>query len=605
MLQVSVKKIKLLGALFCVCSLLSLSIKAQENAAPHKIYLKINCIDTSPSLKLLKIKDVFSSQSEALDYLKSLPNELSRKGYVAASVDSISINDSSIYCKLYLGKKYILEQLDVSSVAKTALDAIGYNPKKTAHQLFNFSVLESIKEKILQYYENNGYPFASIGLDSFVFSDNSMSAKLLLDKGVQYHLDSIKLHGNATISNSFLQRYLLLPKNSLYKKNKLAMVDQRLSELPFLSEIKPSDVTMLGTGSILNVYVKPQKCSQINFLLGLQPASGQSENLQLTGNVNFDLKNLLGTGENFIVKWQQYQPQSPRINVEYMQPFLFRSPVGVNFMFDLYKKDTTFIQLNSKLGLQYLLSAYQSGKIFVQLQNNMLLSGAIDTNNIKINKTLPSIIDANSVSVGLNYNWNKTNYRLNPREGNEINVTATLGIKKITINTDIAAIKDPAFNYMSLYDSINLNTYQIRIMLAASHYFPLGKSNTLQLAVQAGLYNSPDIFKNDLFQIGGNKLLRGFDEESIYATKYGVLTAEYRIINATNSYVAFFTDYGFVNKSYTSVSTNNHFLSAGIGLVYETKIGLLNVSYALGKRDDIPFRLRESSKIHIGYVNYF
>ena len=53
------------------------------------------------------------------------------------------------------------------------------------------------------------------------------------------------------------------------------------------------------------------------------------------------------------------------------------------------------------------------------------------------------------------------------------------------------------------------------------------------------------------------------------------------------------------------MNVNNQFIGAGLGLVYETKLGLLNISYALGKRDDIKLNIREASKLHFGYINYF
>jgi outer membrane translocation and assembly module TamA len=72
-----------------------------------------------------------------------------------------------------------------------------------------------------------------------------------------------------------------------------------------------------------------------------------------------------------------------------------------------------------------------------------------------------------------------------------------------------------------------------------------------------------------------------------------------------NSYLAFFSDAGMAKNKYQSVNVNNSFYSAGVGIVYETKLGLLNFSYAVGKRDDVRFSLREGSKVHFGYVNYF
>lgn len=138
-----------------------------------------------------------------------------------------------------------------------------------------------------------------------------------------------------------------------------------------------------------------------------------------------------------------------------------------------------------------------------------------------------------------------------------------------------------------------------------AHYFPVGKQATFKAAVNMGAFISPGIFRNELFQIGGYRLLRGFDEESIYATQYGVLTAEYRYRLALNSFLFGFIDGGLVRNKYQSVNVKNNFIGTGLGLAFETKFGLLNISYAVGKRDDVKFSLRESSKIHFGYVNYF
>ena len=139
------------------------------------------------------------------------------------------------------------------------------------------------------------------------------------------------------------------------------------------------------------------------------------------------------------------QISSPRINIGYQQPYIFKTAFGLDFSFDLFKKDSTFLQVNALLGLQYLLSATQSGKIFVQWQNSFLLGTGVDTNEVKATKKLPPNIDVTAINIGLDYDWSKTDYRLNPRRGNEIKVTAAVGIKNIKKNNEILNIKDPLF----------------------------------------------------------------------------------------------------------------------------------------------------------------
>jgi len=65
-------------------------------------------------------------------------------------------------------------------------------------------------------------------------------------------------------------------------------------------------------------------------------------------------------------------------------------------------------------------------------------------------------------------------------------------------------------------------------------------------------------------------------------------------------------DYGDrVNHVYNRDANFQHtYLGIGTGLAFETKTGIFNISYAVGKRNDLNFDLRQS-KIHIGFVSLF
>jgi outer membrane translocation and assembly module TamA len=233
------------------------------------------------------------------------------------------------------------------------------------------------------------------------------------------------------------------------------------------------------------------------------------------------------------------------------------------------------------------------------------LASGVDTAQVIATKQLPPNIDESSTDVGWDYKWSKTNYRLNPTSGNELSLLTTIGLKNITKNSAVLDISDTTFNYASLYDSIKLHTYQFRINIAGDHFFRTGKLATLKLGANVGIYSSPSTFRNELFQIGGFKLLRGFDEESIYASQYLVTTAEYRFIVGQDSYLFGFADAGFTKAKYQDFDQNDTYLGIGLGLVFDTKLGLLNVSYAMGIADNVPFNLSQASKIQFGYINYF
>ena len=597
---------KSFAAVVHCCCLLSFSF-AQDSTSynNYALQIKINDKDSSLLHQQFKFQTGFKTMEQVAAYIQKVPQQLALKGYPVASVDSISTSGSITTVELYVGSKYSMINLRTDSIESSALNNIGYNEKTFANKPLDFAELQALQEKLLAYYEKTGYPFAAVYLDSIYIKEDKMSAMLRSDKSVLYHVDSIRVIGKVNIKKKFLQQYLGIPNGSIYNRNTLNLVDKRIAELTYVSQIQPSDITMLGNGSVLNLYLATKPSSQVNFLVGFLPGSGEDNKLQLTGDVNLDLKNMFGSGESILLKWQQLQKKSPRLNLGFNQPYIFKSDFGLDFLFDLFKKDSSFLQVNAQLGVQYTFSALQSGTFFLQLQNTSLLSGSIDTNVIKTLKRLPDNIDVKAINAGLTYNYINTNYRLNPRFGNELSVTGSVGVKNIKQNNEITGIKDPLFNFTSLYDSLQKRSYQLRFKMYGAHYFPFSKYTTLKTSLSAGAVLSPAIFRNELYQIGGYKLLRGFDEESIYASRYLVGSAEYRLLVNRNSYFFFFADGAVVQNKYQFVNVKNNFISTGLGLLFEAKLGLLNISFAVGKRDDVKFNLSQSTKLHFGYINYF
>ena len=459
---------------------------------------------------------------------------------------------------------------------------------------------------MLEYLAKRGYPFAKVFIDSIEFtSSNQLKGTLKVEKGPLYKIDSLRVHGNARISTQFLQQYLEMPNGSIYQTEKLQRISSRIRELPYVEEQQPWSLTMLGTGSIVNLYLKEKKSSQVNVLVGFLPSNEQTGKLLVTGEANINLKNALGGGETIGVNWQQLQPKSPRLNLLFIQPYLFKSPFGMNLAFDLYKKDSSYVNINFILGGQYMVSSFQSASIFLQSQRTNVLT--VDTNQVLMTKKLPDLADVSSLNFGVTYLLNKTDYRFNPRKGTETMLSLAIGTRKLKENEAIVNMHDPSdptFEYASLYDSIKTKSYQIRIRIDAAHYFPLSRTSTFKTAAQFGLFQSQTIFRNELFQIGGYKLLRGFDEESIFASQFLVLTGEYRYLIGQNSFLFSFVDFGWMKNAQPEPDIKNQFFGAGLGIAFETKAGVFNISYAVGKRNDTPFDFRQS-KIHLGFVTFF
>lgn len=552
----------------------------------------------------VRLQQSFKTRDACADYIQDLPDLLMKAGYANASLDSVRLDSTFAVVQLYLGEKMTWNRIYVDSADKKLLDAVSWNPTQYVNRTVDFKKFEAARTKLLNYLEENGYPFASIRLDSIQLSGGALEGRLHVDRGPLYRIDSIRNLGSAKISNTYLQHYLGIPNGSIYRKEKLLAISKKFTELPFLREQQPWNLTMLGTGSILNVYLVPKKSSQVNVLIGLLPANAQTTNnkLLVTGEANINLRNSLGGGETIGLNWQQIQVKSPRLDLLFSQPYLFNSPFGVDLKFELFKKDSSFINIGGQAGIQYAVSSHQTGSVFIQTLRTNLLT--VDTFRVKNLRQLPQEADVSSVNFGISYQFYNTDYRFNPRRGNELELEATTGTRTIKKNNVIIKLTDDHFDFGQLYDTFKLKSYQFRIQLKAAHYFQLTRTSTIKTAINGGWFQSPDIFRNELFQIGGYKLLRGFDEESIFASEYGVGTVEYRYLLGQNSFLFVFADGGITRNNSQSRNLKNSFIGGGLGMAFETKAGIFNISYAAGKRDDLKFNIRQA-KIHLGYVNYF
>jgi outer membrane protein assembly factor BamA len=575
---------------------------AQSN---YKLHYRF--ADTTDVSSALGLQQTFDDRVVCSQYIFGLPKLLQTKGFVTASVDSVQMDSSKAEVLVFLGQSYRWANLKIDSIPQELLNSAGYRDKNFKQQPLDFAVVQQLQQKLLERLENTGYPFANVYLDSFALEEEGIKAVLKLKRGPLYKVDSIRVYGNVKISPRFLQRYLEIPNGSIYQKQKLLNISPRLLQLPYLFEEQKWNMSFLGTGSIVNLYLKERKSSQINGLIGFLPSNDQlgGSKLLVTGDFNLNLKNGFGLGESMSILFQQIQVQSPRLQLGYQQPFLFGSPFGVDFSFDGFKKDSSFLNINLQLGVQYAFGGNKSGKIFYQQFISNLLD--VDTNAIRNSKRLPDQIDQTTSNLGLEYEFFNTDYRFNPRKGVDLKFTGSAGIRRIRPNNNISNLKDPSnpgYNYQALYDSVGLRAYTFRLRASVAKYFKTGKQTTFKTALNTGLVQSPRIFRNELYQLGGFRLLRGFDEESIFASAYAVATAEYRIVIGLNSYIYAFADGGWARNNSQFANTNNTYIGSGLGMAFETKAGIFNIAFAAGKRNDLPLNLRQS-KIHFGYVNFF
>jgi outer membrane protein assembly factor BamA len=541
---------------------------------------------------LLKIpyKKAFTTKGEREKEMQSVKFFCFDNAYLTATYDSL-VNDST-HLKAYLnfGKQYKWATLKKGNVDENVLSSIGFHEKLYHNKPIYFKNVKVIQEKIVDYYENNGYPFASVRLDSIDIKDDNISAQLHVTKNQLEKIDSVIVKGNANISNAFLYNYLGVKPGSIYNEAQLKKVNTRLAELPFLRALKPAKIDFTDKATKLILNLEKKRSSQFDGILGVLPDAVTGKVL-FTGDVNLKLQNGLGHGELIDLTWRRLQTQTQDLKLHLVYPFILRTPFGIDYTFKLYKKDTTYLDLNQNVGIQYLLKGGNYIKIFYNNKSSTLLS----TSGLANLTTLPPYGDVHTNMYGLGLKYEKLDYRLNPRKGYSLLMNGSVGEKVIK--------KISKFN-QDVYTNLKLNSTVYNGDFDGSVFLPIANRSTVKVGGKAAFMYGENTFQNELYRFGGLKTLRGFDEESIYASTYTILSLEYRYLLEQNSYIYLFGDKAWYEKAYVGDYFNDSPYGFGAGVSFETKAGIFSINYALGSEQNNQISLR-SGKIHFGIVNYF
>ncbi|PCJ23912.1 MAG: hypothetical protein COA97_10770 [Flavobacteriales bacterium] len=567
-----------------------LFILSSASVIAQKIELKISFNDT-----LLKTSKLIEYNNNlglpALkNELSSILNQLHQKAFLVASTDSIIVDSSYYHVYIHLGKTYKWTSLINKNIDEEILSKIGFRDKIYNDRNFNEKQLQNFFKKVILFYENHGYPFASIKLDSIYIEGNKLSAQLYLKKNRLYKIDSVLIKGSATISDQYIKNYIKIKEGDIYNEESIRKISTRIKELPFVTEEKKWKVVFTKDKSKVILYLKKKQASRFDGILGLLPDE-ETGKLRLTGDVKLNLINSFHSGEKIEFNWRAIQENTQDLKFNVMYPFLMNTPFGLDYNFKLYKRDTTFIDVGHKIGVRYILKGNNYFKIFFHNKSSNLLSQSGFANLT----VLPSYADVSSQLYGIEMHNAKLDYLLNPRKGHNITFSGSLGNKTIKKNLQIDE---------KLYENLDLKSTLYNAELNASYYIPISKRSIIKFASKNSYTFNENLFENELLRIGGLLTLRGFDEESIFASFYTIETIEFRYILEQNSYMYLFFDGAYYENDGIKEFIADRPYSFGAGMSFETKAGIFSISYALGKQFDNPIQFR-SAKIHFGFVNFF
>lgn len=572
----------------------------------HILIIQASDYDSNSLGTLLPVTQPSRDSISSLNLCNKIINQLFAKGYVNAHVQDIYKQRDTLFIQLSCGKPVRWGRIEVDEELTTVKELSRY--KNMNGRFVTFNELDKWITQVLKYYENNGYPFASVQLKQLSQKGTEWFAELDIEPGRLIIIDSIAIQGDINILNRYVQNYLGIKKGSLYNEEAIRGISQKIQELPFIEITRSPSVNFYAGKAIITLYLKKRNANRFDFIIGVLPNSSLLSNtgrVIITGDVQLNLHNALGNGEQLSLRFEKFQARTTRARSRVIYPFLLSTPFGIDAGFNLFVNDSIFRNLEYDLGIQYQYSGGNYIKGYYKRFESRIIS--VDTSLILFTKKLPSTLDINNSIYGIEYAFDKTDFRFNPRKGYGYLLNVGVGLRRIIPNTKIVSLKDasnPEYSFRSLYDSLPVDANQYRITLKVYKYWPLSRHTTLKTQMETGylLGNTPVV--GELYRLGGNKLLRGFDEESIWVSEYQMLTFEYRILLDQYSFVSVFSDGALVRRFANDRFIQSNLLGLGAGFTFQTRAGIFNISYALGRSDTSPISFR-AAKIHFGYINLF
>lgn len=507
--------------------------------------------------------------------------ELQSEGYISSWLRLNKISSDTSFYEIKKGYQYTWKSLTVTDRIPFGLI------KKGKEKHITKQGISSVVSQVLSYCQDIGYPFASCYFDSIVIENDSISGIVQLNLNQFIVFDSLEIKGGSSISHQTLMRLIGYVQGMPYRESYIEKLPSVLSSFPFLSMIRSPEVYFFDGKASLVLYLEEKKNNRFDGVIGINPDENSS-GLEIVGEVNIKLTNVLKRAESISLNWEKIKENSQRFKVGFDYPFLYGSKLGTETNLNYFRQDTSFANLDFKLGLSYFIDNYQSFKLgWNSINSNSLVQS--------VRNDLPSTNSFVSNYFSLGYESAKFDYRLNPRRGVGVSFTINSGFKKIDKNTDFVN---------SQYQDLEENTQQFRFDFELIKFLPLFKKATAMFKLTSGNIVGENIFLNELYQLGGLSSLRGFNQQSLFASNYYFLTTEYRYLFDRNSSVFAFVEGGFYESNRLNNYENGLPVGAGFGVNFATKTGVFTLTYALGKQNDNPVLVR-NGKVHFGYISLF
>ncbi len=423
------------------------------------------------------------------------------------------------------------------------------------HEL-TLSELANIFQSLAAYYADNGFLFADVKLDSLMKNKKHFTAFINVDEGKFCQFTEYKFKGNKTTRDETLIKISRLSRIDQITPSILRQAANNIKQKKY---IKNCDLVPLDHDKLLFL-VEESRMSLISGILGYDNSKDGKE--RINGWIDLEFMNLYGTDRSLAFNWQHLSADNSSIKLTYHESGFASYPVNADFLVFRQEVDSTYIR-----------SKFESEIYYYDLYNRYGLFWGME--DIFPGSRKPATIDRSTFNkLGVLWDMTALDNILNPSSGTEVYL-----------------------KYYYIFNTVDEKDIRKQaVEIKAARYFDLGRNLVLGFDVNAKVIEKKQLSEFEVYDLGGAKSLRGFNENIFSGFRVGWSDLELRYLFGRNSRLFAFGAYGYVENQEYKYSD---LFSFGFGLRTQTRIGLLGIDYGLGIQNG-EMRNPLDGIIHIG-----
>ena len=313
--------------------------------------------------------------------LSRISNNLISNGYFNFAFEGSQFELSSDSQKVNLllnvdeGQPTFVKELFFKSSDSLNIDDFISSLNYLKGETFTRYEIETSISSLLTDFENRGFPFASVKIQSVHFYDDSVSDEhyadiyLALQEGRQSRIDKIEVTGNTSTKDYVVVRELRIDTGEEYSQQKIENLPRRLNKLRYFDPVPTPQFYIDSQNSgVLQINVKERNTNSFDGIIGYIPPAKDNESGYVTGLVNVTLRNIFGTGRAAAIRWQKLTRESQELELKYLEPWLFGYPFNLNAELFQRIQDTTYVQRKLGGALEFLATEDISASAFVSTE---------------------------------------------------------------------------------------------------------------------------------------------------------------------------------------------------------------------------------------------